>query len=252
MNEEIHRDENVSCVCNNPLNHPDQLCVWCPMGAVFSVFSLYQRFLRFIRRAWTGTTQNPVEDLEITVIRCKPDGIDALCRTTKFTKKELKLMYQGFKQACPTGIVNENTFKDIYAQFFPQGETGPYAHYVFKAFDRDRNGTISFQDFVVGLSALTRGSTLEKLQWTFNLYDINGDGCISREEMCEIIMAVYSLMGRFAEPSVDEASAREHSERVFQRLDKNKDGVVTFDEFVDTCVKDENMMKSLTLLDTIL
>ncbi|XP_022253551.1 calsenilin-like [Limulus polyphemus] len=107
-------------------------------------------------------------------------------------------------------------------------------------------------DFVVGLSALTRGSTLEKLQWTFNLYDINGDGCISREEMCEIIMAVYSLMGRFAEPSVDEASAREHSERVFQRLDKNKDGVVTFDEFVDTCVKDENMMKSLTLLDTIL
>ncbi|XP_022253550.1 Kv channel-interacting protein 4-like [Limulus polyphemus] len=121
MNEEIHRDENVSCVCNNSLNHPDQLCVWCPMGAVFSVFSLYQRFLRFIRRAWTGNTQNPVEDLEMTVIRCKPDGIDALCRTTKFTKKELKLMYQGFKQACPTGIVNENTFKDIYAQFFPQG-----------------------------------------------------------------------------------------------------------------------------------
>ena len=24
-------------------------------------------------------------------------------------------------QECPTGIVNEDTFKDIYAQFFPQG-----------------------------------------------------------------------------------------------------------------------------------
>ena len=24
------------------------------------------------------------------------------------------------KQECPTGIVNEETFKDIYAQFFPQ------------------------------------------------------------------------------------------------------------------------------------
>ncbi len=24
-------------------------------------------------------------------------------------------------QECPSGIVNEETFKDIYAQFFPQG-----------------------------------------------------------------------------------------------------------------------------------
>lgn len=24
-------------------------------------------------------------------------------------------------QECPTGIVNEETFKEIYAQFFPQG-----------------------------------------------------------------------------------------------------------------------------------
>lgn len=26
-----------------------------------------------------------------------------------------------YLQECPTGIVNEETFKDIYAQFFPQG-----------------------------------------------------------------------------------------------------------------------------------
>ena len=33
----------------------------------------------------------------------------------------LKVMYQGFKQVCPSGLVDENTFRDIYAQFFPQG-----------------------------------------------------------------------------------------------------------------------------------
>lgn len=26
-------------------------------------------------------------------------------------------------QECPSGVVNEETFKDIYAQFFPQGGT---------------------------------------------------------------------------------------------------------------------------------
>ncbi|GIX89194.1 calsenilin [Caerostris extrusa] len=53
------------------------------------------------------------------------------------------------------------------------------------------------KEFVLGLSTISRGSPTEKLQWTFNLYDINGDGCITREEMREIITSIYSLLGRF-------------------------------------------------------
>jgi len=30
-------------------------------------------------------------------------------------------MYRGFKAHCPNGMVKEDTFKVIYAQFFPQG-----------------------------------------------------------------------------------------------------------------------------------
>jgi hypothetical protein len=37
------------------------------------------------------------------------------------------------------------------------------------------------QDFVVGLSILLRGTVHEKLKWAFNLYDINKDGCITKE-----------------------------------------------------------------------
>lgn len=37
------------------------------------------------------------------------------------------------------------------------------------------------QDFVTALSILLRGSVTEKLQWTFNLYDINRDGYINKE-----------------------------------------------------------------------
>lgn len=38
-----------------------------------------------------------------------------------------------------------------------------------------------YQDFVTALSILLRGSITEKLQWTFNLYDINRDGYINKE-----------------------------------------------------------------------
>ena len=38
-----------------------------------------------------------VDETEKQVARCKPEGLDALCRTTKFTRKELQIMYRGFK-----------------------------------------------------------------------------------------------------------------------------------------------------------
>ena len=31
------------------------------------------------------------------------------------------MMYRGFKQECPNGAVNEDTFKEIYEKFFPYG-----------------------------------------------------------------------------------------------------------------------------------
>lgn len=67
---------------------------------------------------------------------------------------------------------------------------------MFKAFDVNCNGAISFRDLLVTLSTLLRGSVYERLRWTFKLYDLNGDGCISRNELGEVIVAVHELMGK--------------------------------------------------------
>lgn len=78
------------------------------------------------------------------------------------------------------------------------------------------NVLFMFQDFVQNLSVLSRGSLDEKLRWAFTLYDINGDGCITREEMTDIVTAVYDLMGKVAEPSVDEDTVKERVDSIFQ------------------------------------
>ncbi|XP_064602049.1 Kv channel-interacting protein 4-like isoform X2 [Liolophura sinensis] len=203
-------------------------------------------------QASTSSEDHDIDDLEMQVVRYKPEGLDILCRNTKFTRKELQIMYRGFKQECPTGLVNEETFKEIYAQFFPQGDSSSYAHYVFNTFDHDRNGSISFEEFVMGLSVLARGSLQERLEWAFHLYDINGDGIITKEEMMDIVSAIYDMMGRFTEPQIDEGTARDHVNRVFQKMDMNKDGVISLDEFMDTCRRDENITKGMSLFDTVL
>ncbi|XP_052225494.1 Kv channel-interacting protein 4-like isoform X1 [Dreissena polymorpha] len=193
-----------------------------------------------------------IDDLEMKVMRYKPESLDILCKNTKFSKKELQIMYRGFKQECPTGIVNEETFKEIYAQFFPQGDSTAYAHYVFNTFDHDKNGSISFEEFVMGLSVLSRGTLPERLQWAFNLYDVNGDGIITKDEMVNIVGAIYEMMGRFTLPAIDEYSAREHAEKVFQKMDLNTDGVISFEEFMETCRMDDNIVRGMSLFDTVI
>jgi Ca2+-binding EF-hand superfamily protein len=87
-----------------------------------------------------------VDDFEVNAVRYRPESLRKLCEETKFNKHELQLMYRGFKQGCPNGIVTLQQFKDIYAQFFPAGgASGRYAQFVFNTFDRDHNGSINFE-----------------------------------------------------------------------------------------------------------
>ena len=41
---------------------------------------------------------NAQEDPETQAPRYKPEGLDALVQTTKFSRKELQILYRGFKQ----------------------------------------------------------------------------------------------------------------------------------------------------------
>ncbi|XP_034451936.1 calsenilin-like isoform X1 [Hippoglossus hippoglossus] len=200
----------------------------------------------------TETDDSSDSDLELSTVRHQPEGLDQLQAQTKFTRKELQSLYRGFKNECPSGLVDEETFKTIYSQFFPQGDASTYAHFLFNAFDIDRNGSIRFEDFVIGLSVLLRGSVTEKLNWAFNLYDINQDGYITKEEMLAIMQSIYDMMGRYTYPCVRDEAPSEHVDKFFQKMDKNRDGVVTIEEFIETCQKDENIMNSMQLFENVI
>ncbi|KAF4081170.1 hypothetical protein AMELA_G00158280 [Ameiurus melas] len=192
------------------------------------------------------------DDLEITMVCHRPEGLDKLEAQTNFSKRELQELYRGFKNECPCGVVNEETFIQIYSKFFPQGDASTYAHYLFNAFDSGQTGSIKFKDFVIALSVLLRGSTQEKLQWTFNLYDINRDGYINKKEMMDIMSAIYDMMGKYTYPAMKTDTPKQHVDAFFQKMDKNRDGVVTLDEFILSCQEDDNIMRSLQLFENVI
>lgn len=57
----------------------------------------------------------------------------------------------------------------------------------------------------------------EKLRWTFSLYDINGDGFITRDEMTDIVTAIYELVGRHPDSVGPEiAKINDKVDKIFQ------------------------------------
>ena|SRR6218665_389496 len=82
----------------------------------------------------------------------------------------------------------------------------------------------------MGMSMLVRGSFEEKLRWTFSLYDLNGDGFVTRDELQDIVAAVHSMVGKYAEPPSNRCAVRQQSEYVF-----NVSFVLVF-ECVPMCV----------------
>lgn len=156
-----------------------------------------------------------------------------LSKKTKLSKDEILSWYKGFIHDCPSGRLYKNLFIKTYKQLYPDLKSTRFAKLLFDTLDIDKNGYITFDEFIFAVGIVIRGTLEDKLNLAFHLADLNNDGVIERKEARLIISSLFCLLGdKLTDSKIDR-----FVEKFMNDFDQDNNGVLTKDEFINGCFK---------------
>ncbi|XP_065344036.1 calaxin-like isoform X1 [Cloeon dipterum] len=110
---------------------------------------------------------------------------------------------------------------------------------IFHVFDKRSEGVIDGERWVLGMSVLLKGTLSEKEAYCFSVYDLNGDGFISKEEI------LHLLAGCLATPAAGdedpEEGVRDLTDVALRKMDVDRDGKLSFNDYVEA-IKQEPLL----------
>lgn len=94
--------------------------------------------------------------------------------------------------------------------------------HLFSLYDRDESGYLDFREYLIGLALVSQpANTEDVMKVAFQTFDMNGDGRVDETELRHILQSAY--------PSITDLNVN----CLFNQVDVNHRGSVTFEEFRD-------------------
>ncbi|CAI5740369.1 unnamed protein product [Peronospora farinosa] len=222
-------DSNTTCISTAPVGFPPDK-IYGMMGS-------------------NGNTL--VSPNSASVLNINSSNMENVRQLLKLDTYEVNDVLEIFAEAAPSGELTFAAFKKCFDQIIrlagghgsseERHEADVMVRRLFRAFDTDNSNTVDYGELASGLSVLSGSSMDDKVRVAFQLYDINGDGYITHEEMVSYMTSIFRVMYETTDSTKTkmgvspEELARATAGQCFKEADLNGDNKLSFEEFKKWC-----------------
>eukprot|EP01106_Pelomyxa_sp_JSP_P003020 TRINITY_DN1452_c0_g1_i6.p1 TRINITY_DN1452_c0_g1~~TRINITY_DN1452_c0_g1_i6.p1 ORF type:complete len:206 (-),score=69.10 TRINITY_DN1452_c0_g1_i6:110-673(-) len=159
--------------------------------------------------------------------------VEAFKRKFSVTDETFKTLAASFKKHCDAqGKVSRSVFRSILSTAMPT----ELADRVFDSFDRNHNGTIEICEYLTLMGVIHGASIDEKLNASFDMFDADGDGALSKEEITQMFVMMIRQKRKVQNlpETLDAktmANVKKTVDNVFSVVDTDKNGTISREEF---------------------
>jgi len=167
---------------------------------------------------------------------------EQIYKSTHFTKGEVENLLTIFRELVPNqkAKMDRTKFRTVLHNTF-QMTDDILMDRIFRAFDQDNDSNISMEEWIYGLSVFLRGTLEEQMQYCFNVYDLNSDGFITREEMFHMLK--HSLIKNTTEEDPDEG-VKDLVEITLKKMDHDADSRLSYKDFKKTVIAEPLLLEA--------
>ncbi|CAD8146337.1 unnamed protein product [Paramecium pentaurelia] len=139
---------------------------------------------------------------------------------TNQEKEELIALFKSIDKN-GDGLLSKEELLAVYSQQYDPLKAQQMVEEVFEKVDINKTGAVDFTAFVSAACQQEKMLNKIKLEQTFKIFDINGDGQISKDELQEIMGGIDDQLWQ----------------EILQTCDGNGDGEIQFEEFITYLVQ---------------
>lgn len=135
-------------------------------------------------------------------------AIAAMSNVTHVEKRELAAMLAKFKEISSRSgnstMINRTEFGEALSIVGINQNDADILDRIFTMYDKSGDDQINYRDFIVGIAPLISGSHVDKIDFAFRLYDMDGTSYLQAREMVTVLSQMNRVSSYFGDPVMTE------------------------------------------------